>query len=125
MVGEAHHRDKLIYVSLIPQINEAQEAGYDESEILNSVIRAMNMSPNLSFRNMLETTSNPTSNIKLHLQRLLQFLESNFEEKSAADLCGKLTSMIQLTKESEYSYVMKCIEVTQKVLLIKNIRYQV
>ena len=112
MVGEAHHRDKLIYVSLIPQINEAQEAGYDESEILNSVIRAMNMSPNLSFRNMLETTSNPTSNIKLHLQRLLQFLESNFEEKSAADLCGKLTSMIQLTEESEYSYVMKCIEVT-------------
>ena len=125
MVGEAHHRDKLIYVSLIPQINEAQEAGYDESEILNSVIRAMNMSPNLSFRNMLETTSNPTSNIKLHLQRLLQFLESNFEEKSATDLCGKLTSMIQLTEESEYSYVMKCIEVTQKVLLIKNIRYQV
>ena len=125
MVGEAHHRDKLIYVSLIPQINEAQEAGYDESEILNSVIRAMNMSPNLSFRNMLETTSNPTSNIKLHLQRLLQFLESNFEEKSATDLCGMLTSMIQLTEESEYSYVMKCIEVTQKVLLIKNIRYQV
>ena len=80
MVGEAHQRDKLTYANLIPQINEAQEAGYDESEIVNSVVRPMTMSPNLTFRNMLETTSN------LSLERLLQFLESNFEERSATDL---------------------------------------
>ena len=100
------------HVSLIHQINEAQEAGYDESEIVNSVIRAM--SPSLTLRNVLETTSN------LSLQRLLQFLESHFEEKSATDLCGKLTSMILLPEESEYSYVMKCIEVRQKVLLASS-----
>ena len=68
------------------------------------------MSPNLTLRNVLETTSN------LSLQRLLQFLESRFEEKGATDLCGKLTSMIQLSEESEYSYVTKCIEVRQKAL---------
>ena len=111
-IGEAHQKDKLTYVSLIHQINEAQEAGYDESEIVNSVIRAM--SPSLTLRNVLETTSN------LSLQRLLQFLESHFEEKSATDLCGKLTSMIQLPEETEYSYVMKCIEVRQKVLLASS-----
>ena len=111
-IGEAHQKDKLTYVSLIHQINEAQEAGYDESEIINSVIRAM--SPSLTLRNVLETTSN------LSLQRLLQFLESHFEEKSATDLCGKLTSMIQLPEGSEYGYVMKCIEVRQKVLLASS-----
>ena len=34
------------------------------------------------------------------IQRLLQFLESYFEEKSATDSCGTLTSMIQLPEES-------------------------
>ena len=55
-IGEAHQRDKLTYVSLIHQINETQEAGYDGCEIVNTVIRAM--SPSLTLRNVLETTSN-------------------------------------------------------------------
>ena len=108
-IAEAHQRDKLTYVSLIHQINEAQEAGHSESEIVNSVIRAMSAS--LTFRNVLESTSN------LFLQHLLQFLESHLEEKSATNFCGKLTSMIQLLEKSEYSYVIKYIEVRQKVLL--------
>ena len=111
-IGEEHQRDKLTYVSLIHQINEAQEVGYDESEIVNSVIRAM--SPRLTLLNVLETTPN------LSLQRLLQFLEFHFEEKSATDLKGKLNSMIQLPGESEYSYVMKCIELRQKVQLASS-----
>ena len=41
--GEVHQRDKLTYVSLVHQINEAQEAGYDESEIINSVFRAISL----------------------------------------------------------------------------------
>ena len=40
--------------SLIHQINEDQEVGHDESEIVNSVIRAMK--PSLALRNVLETT---------------------------------------------------------------------
>ena len=108
-IGEAHQRNKLTCVSLIHQIHEAQEAGYDESEIVNSAIRVMSTS--LTLRNVLESTSN------LSLQRLLQFLKSHFEETSVTDMCGKFTSMIQLPEESEYSYVMKCIEVRQKVLL--------
>ena len=69
------------------------------------------MSTSLTLRNVLESTSN------LSLQRLLQFLKSHFEETNVTDMCGKFTSMIQLPEESEYSYVMKCIEVRQKVLL--------
>ena len=69
------------------------------------------MNPSLTLRNVLETTSN------LSLQGLLQFLESHFEKKSATDLCGKVTSVIKLPEESEYSYVMKSIEVRQKVAL--------
>ena len=53
-IAEAHQRDKLTYVSLIHQINEVQEACYDDSEIVNSVIKAMSLS--LTLRNVLETT---------------------------------------------------------------------
>ena len=76
-IGEAHQKDKLTYVSLIHQINEAQKAGYDESEIVNSVIGAM--SPSLTLRNVLETTSN------LSLQRL-QFLEP-ISKKRVPQIC--------------------------------------
>ena len=38
------------------QIDETQEARYEESEIVSSVIRAM--IPNLTLRNLLESTPN-------------------------------------------------------------------
>ena len=53
-IGEANQKDKLTYVSLMHQIDEAQEAGYEESETVNSVIRGM--IPNLTLRNVLEST---------------------------------------------------------------------
>ena len=85
-ISDTHPRHKLTYVSLIHQINEAQKAGHDQSEMVNSVIRAM--SPSLTLRNGLETTSNPS------LQHLFQSLEFHFEEKSATVLRGKLISVI-------------------------------
>ena len=94
------------------QIDEAQEAGYEESEIVSSVIRAM--IPSLTLRNVLESTPN------LSLNQLLQYLEAHFDERNATDLCSKLTSMVQLPEESEYQYVMRCIEIRQKVIRASN-----
>ena len=66
-IGEANQKDKLTYVSHIHQIDEAQETGYEESEIVSSVIRAM--IPSLALRNVLESTPN------LSLNQLLQYLK--------------------------------------------------
>ena len=38
-IGYASLKDKLTYVSLMHQTDEAQEAGYKESEIVSIVIR--------------------------------------------------------------------------------------
>ena len=94
------------------QIDEAQEAGYEESETVSSVISAM--IPSLTLRNVLENTLN------LSLNQLLQYFEAHFDERNATDLCNKLTSMVQLLEESEYQYVMRCIEIRQKVILTSN-----
>ena len=63
-IGEANQKGKLTHVSLMHQIDEAQETGYEESEIVSSVIRTM--IPSLTLRNVLESTPN------LSLNQLLQ-----------------------------------------------------
>ena len=107
-IGEAGHKEKLTYVSLMHQINEAKAAGYDQDEIVNGVIRAM--VPSLTLRNVLETTTD------LNLDRLLSFLEAHLEEKSTTDLWSKLTSMAQSPEDSSYSFVLRYIELRQKIL---------
>ena len=77
-IGAANQKDKLTYVSLMHQIDEAQEVGYEESEIVSSVIRAM--IPSLTLRNVLESTPN------LRVNQLLQYLEAHFDERNATDL---------------------------------------
>ena len=111
-IGEANQKDKLTYVSFMHQIGEAQEAGYEESEIVSSVIRSMILC--LALRNVLESTLNQS------LNQLLQYLEAHFDERNATDFCSKLTSIVQLLKESEYQYVMRCIEVKKKFILASN-----
>ena len=51
-IGEVNQNDKLTYVSLMHQIDEAKQTWYGKSEIVSSVIWAMIPSPSL--RNVLE-----------------------------------------------------------------------
>ena len=88
------------------QIRDTQAAGYKEDEIVSSVINCM--VPSLTLRGVLETTPNLS---------LAQFLEAHFNERSAEDLCNAMTSLVQSTDESVYAYVMRTIEIRQKVLL--------
>ena len=108
-IGEEGQKEKLTYVSLMHQINEAKAAGYDQAEIVNGVIRAM--VPSLTLRNVLETTTD------LNLDRLLSFLEAHFEKKNTTDLWRKLTSMAHSLEESSYSFVLRCMELRQKILI--------
>ena len=55
-VGEAGQKGTLRYIRLMHQIKNAQQAGYEESEIVSAVIGAM--IPSLTIRNVLETVSN-------------------------------------------------------------------
>ena len=72
------------------------------------------MVPSLTLRNVLESMLN------LSLNQLLQYLEAHFDEQNATDLFSKVTSMVRLQEESEYQYVMSCVEIRQKVILTSN-----
>ena len=47
-------------------------------------------------------------------------MEAHFDEQNATDLFSKVTSMVRLPEESEYQYVMRCVEIRQKVILTSN-----
>ena len=106
---ETGQKEKLTYVSLMRQINEVKAALYDQDEIVNGVIRAM--VPSLTLRKVLETT------VDLNLDRLLSFLGTHIEETTTTDLWRKLTSMAQSPEESSYSFVLRYIELRQKILI--------
>ena len=111
-IGEAGQKDKLTYVSLMHQIKQARLTGYTDQELINAVISSM--VPGLTLRTVLETTPNLTPD------RLTQFLEDHYEQKNAHDLCNTMTNMLQFPKESVYTFVMWCVEVHQKILLVSE-----
>ena len=108
-IGEPRAKDKLSYVSLIHQMNEAQQCGYHEREIISAVVRAM--TPGLPLRGVLETKTDLT------LPQLHQFLEAHYDEKSATELCNKLSGLVQSPDESAYNFIIRCIELRQKLIL--------
>ena len=109
VIGNPGQKDRLSFVSLTHQINEGKSAGYSEKEIVAGVLKAM--APNLRLRNVLETMADLT------LERLNRFLQAHFEEGNAPDLCSQLTSMTQLSEESVYQFVIRCLEMRQKVIV--------
>ena len=79
-IGDANQKDKLTYVSLMHQIDEAQEAGYEESEIVSSVIRAM--IPSLTLRNVLKAHQTyQSTNTSIHqLVNVNQYVDSTHNQ---------------------------------------------
>ena len=68
----------------------------------------------LTLRTVLETTPNLT------LDRSTEFLEAHYEQKNGHDLCNTITNMLHFPKESGYTFVMRCLELCQKILLVSE-----
>lgn len=107
-IGEAYQRDKISFISLMRQIREAKAKGYDEQEITSAILRAF--TPGLSLRTYLETV------LDLTLPRLLQILRTHFKEKSATELYKELSTMTQEQAEDANKFLIRALEVRQKVL---------
>ena len=108
-VGEASQKGALSYISLIHHIKCEQEAGYEENEIISTVIGAM--IPSLTLRDVLQKISN------LSLAQLQKYLQSHYGEQNATDLANNLTSMVQFPNEISYAFIMWCSEMRQKLIM--------
>ncbi len=108
VVGGDRQKDCLSFVSLSRLIDAGVKSGYQESEIVEAVIRAV--SPSLKLRPYLEMMDN------LSLVRLKQILRAHFKEKTGTELYQELTSLCQGPKESAQDFLMRAMNLREQVL---------
>ena len=106
--------DKLSYINRLKQIEEGQEIGFNDKEIVSSVLRAIN--PGLYLRNALETMRNLT------LDRLTNFLQYHYVKKSTTDLYKALASLAQRPQESAIQFAYRAMSLRQKFVLAFNVQ---
>ena len=98
-------KDSLLFVSLVRQIETAVKAGYTESEVTESVIRAV--SPSLKLRSYLEMVTD------LSLARLRQILRAHYKQKSGTELYQELSGLCQASKESAQDFLIGAMNLRQ------------
>ncbi len=107
-IGEPGQPEKLAYVSLIHQIDASLKRGYDESEVVEAVIKAI--SPNSSLRSYILTLPERS------LKKLRKILRVFYQERNAADLYQELVITCQGSKETPQQYLLRALDARNKVL---------
>ncbi|XP_078031531.1 uncharacterized protein LOC144467063 [Epinephelus lanceolatus] len=107
-VGEPGQRDKLSFSSLAHQIEQGIKKGFPEAEIVDAVVRAI--VPGLQLRSYLEGKPDLT------LPTLRRILRFHYQEKGATELYKQLTSEVQSSKESPQNFVIRALNLRQKIL---------
>jgi hypothetical protein len=108
LIGEPGQKDRLSFSSLARQIESGLNKGYLEQDIMDSVIRAI--TPGLQLRSYLEGKADLT------LPTLRRILRSHYQEKNATELYKQLTSEAQRAKESPQSFLIRVLDLRQKIL---------
>ena len=107
-IGEQGRPDQISFVSLSRQIETAVDKGYTQKEVVDAVIKAMR--PGLQLRSYIETLNDLT------LPHLRQILRSHYREKSGTQLYQELATICQGPKESPDSFLLRALDLRQKVL---------
>ena len=55
------------------------------------------------------------------LDTLLRFLQAHFEEENVPNLCSQLTLMSQFSDKTAYHFVIRCLEMRQKVIVASKL----
>ena len=107
-IGEPEQKDKISFSSLAGQIRTGLSQGYDESEIVDGVIRSI--TPGMVLTSYLETYK------ELTLDRLKKILCSHYGAKNTSELYQVLVSLCQKPKESPKAFLMNALDLRQQIL---------
>ena len=107
-IGEPGRKDKLSFVSLARQMEGALQKGYKPPEVVDAVVRAINVGVRL--RSYLEGLKSLT------LPRLRCILRSHYQENSATELYRQLSTLVQEPREGSPSFLMRALDTRQKIL---------
>ena len=111
-IGEPGQKDRLTFSSLARQIESGLSKEYPESEISDAVICAI--APGLHLRSYLEGKG------KITLPALCRILRCHYQERGATELYKQLTSEAQNSKETPQSFLIRAMDLRQKILLVSQ-----
>ena len=111
-IGGSTQKDRLSFSSLNHQINAAAQKGYSEGEIVEAVIRAVN--PGIPLRSVLEGSQ------KLTLEKTKAIIGAHYQERDATDCYQSLSELRQEKQETPQDFVMKAIDLKQKIVLLST-----
>lgn len=106
-IGEPGQTEKLTFVSLMYQIDSGLKRGFNESEIVDAVIRAI--SPHSSLRSYVETLND------LSLAKLRRILRAHYREKAASEVYQRLATVCQQSNESPQQFLLRALDLRKKV----------
>ncbi len=106
-IGDPGQNDKLLYQSLVSQVQNALKKGYTELEIVVAVVRAVQAG--LPLRAYLESIPDLT------LAKLRKILRCHFREKTATELYQVLANLTQQQKEDPQSFLIRALTVRQQI----------
>ena len=107
-IGSPGQVDKLSFNSLARQIEDAQQKGHKEREIISAVTRAVG--PGIPLRSYLEGRPDIT------LPQLRRVLRAHYKERDAIDLYQELAAASQQHKESPHEFFMRAMSLRQRVI---------
>lgn len=105
-IGEPGQTEKLTFVSLMHQIDSGLKRGYNESEIVDAVIRPI--SPHSSLRSYVETLND------LSLAKLRRILRAHYREKAASEVYQRLATVCQQSSESPQQFLLRALDLRKK-----------
>ena len=109
VAGQVAKEGGINYISLTRQIDAGLAKGFTEAEIIEGLIRAI--SPSVQLRSYLEGKSN------LDIKTVRQLLRTHFKEPTATELYKKLCNISQLHGEDPITYMMRALDLKQKVII--------
>ena len=101
-------KETLNYISLLSQIGERKARGYNESEIVMAVRKAV--SPGTPMRTYLDSNNN------MSLDEVVAFIRTYLKEKPASELFHTLTNLSQKPDEDAQTFVLRGLELREKVI---------
>ena len=101
-------KEKLTYGFLVRQKESGLARTYEDSEIIDAVIRGI--SADLPLRSYLESTPSLT------LPQLRSILRVHYNERAPQELYKDLTTLVQQSKEDANQFLIDALEIRQKLM---------
>ena len=107
-IGAPNQKDRVTYINLCSQIEDAKSKKYSEKEICQALRKAV--SPGTELRTVLD------AKVDITLETMLTFVRGYLHEKTATELYQELNSMSQKDDEDPQTFVLRAMGVRERIV---------